>query len=108
MRAFAKSLFGQVVVALIIGILLGWLVLVESTLVNVTALKPWSVSNNISAWVNGRAVYYVEECTVSSSGQECTRITEEITQAHGAIVVGGITAMLVVAALLVFRRRDIG
>jgi ABC-2 type transport system permease protein len=92
-----------------LGILLGWVVLVEAILVNiVSSLQPWSVINNISAWVNGGTEYYVNSCTSSSSGQVCSTIVKEISQTHGALVVGGLTALLVVAALLVFRRRDIG
>jgi len=92
-----------------LGIFLGWVVLVEAILVNiVSSLKPWSVINNITAWVNGGTQYYVDSCTSTSSGQVCTSIAKEISQTHGALVVGGLTALLVVAALLVFRRRDIG
>ncbi len=92
-----------------LGILLGWAVLVEGILMNiVNGLKPWSVITNISAWVDGSAQYYVNQCTSSPSGQSCSSIVHDVSQTHGAVVLGVITAAFVIAALFVFRRRDVG
>ncbi|WP_028048869.1 ABC transporter permease subunit [Cellulomonas sp. URHD0024] len=91
-----------------LGVVLGWAVLVEGILMNVaTGLRPWSVVMNITAWTNGGAEYYVNKCTTTPTGQECTAIVHQVSQTHGAVVGGVVAVALVAAALLVFRRRDI-
>lgn len=92
-----------------LGVVLGWAVLVEGILVNVVnGLKPWSLVTNIAAWADGGTEYWVNKCTSSPTGQECTSIAHQVSQTHGALFLGAGAAVLVVAALLVFRRRDVG
>ena len=91
-----------------LGILLAWAVVVEGILGNVvTALRPWTLTLNLSAWVNGSAEYYTTVCTTTADGQTCTSFAHTITQTQGGLVLGGVVVAHALLALVVFRRPDV-
>ncbi|WP_421742966.1 ABC transporter permease subunit [Cellulomonas sp.] len=95
--------------AAVLGVVLGWVVLVEGILVNwVQALRPWTLTLNISAWVSGSAPYWTQECTTTASGRSCQSVEHVLSQTQGAVYLLVVTAVVAGVALLVFRRRDVG
>lgn len=95
--------------AAVLGIVLGWLVLVEAILANqVQSLRPWTVTTNVSAWVQGGSDYFITQCTTSAVGQSCEYVPHFLSQTQSAVYLGVVALVLVLAALLVFRRRDVG
>lgn len=95
--------------AAVLGVVLGWLVLVETILVNwVQHLQPWTLGLNVSAWVSGGATYFTLECTTTASGRSCQSVEHVLSQTQGAVYLLVLTAVVAGVALLVFRRRDVG
>ena len=75
--------------AAVLGTLLGWLVLVEAILANqVQSLRPWTLTTNVSAWVEGGTEYFISECTTSATGQSCAYAPHFLSQTHAAVYLG--------------------
>lgn len=90
----------------VVGLVLGYAILVEGFMANAFqngALKPWFVSPNLDAFVQNGTFYYAETCT--STGCQFGRLP--ISYTHGWVYLLVIAVVGVVAALLVFRRRDV-
>lgn len=95
--------------AAVLGVMLGWLVLVEVILVGrVQELQPWALITNVTAWVEGSTEYYVTQCTVDAAGQSCQSVEHVVSQTQGGIYLGVLAVVVAGIALLVFRRRDVG
>jgi ABC-2 type transport system permease protein len=95
--------------AAVLGIVLAWLVLVEGILASqVQALRPWTVATNVSAWVAGGNDYYLTQCTTSAGGQVCEYVPHFLPQTQAAAYLGAFALVVALAALLVFRRLDVG
>lgn len=94
--------------AAVLGVLLGWLVLVEAILVNqVDWLKRWSLVTNVDAWVQGGAEYFTTACTTTATGQSCTGVPHLLSQTDAGLLLGAVAVLLALVGLLVFRRRDV-
>ncbi|GAA2241934.1 hypothetical protein GCM10010401_13480 [Rarobacter faecitabidus] len=67
-----------------------------------------TVTPRLQAWFMGDYMYInYDECyTANAMGQECTPIEHHLTQAQGGWYLLACAAVIVTAALLVFRRRD--
>jgi ABC-2 type transport system permease protein len=71
-------------------------------------LARWLVAPNVDAWVQGGSTFYVETCSTQRDGSyACTGIERFVSQADGARFGLVVLAVLAVATVLVFRRRDV-
>lgn len=94
--------------AAVLGVVAGYAIAVEGILANLLEwLRPWTVSLNLTAWVNGEASYWVSTCTTDASGTFCTGVEHTITMAQGGGYLLALAAVLIVVAAVVFRRRDV-
>ncbi len=95
--------------AAVIGIGIGYLVLVESILVNfATWLHPLLLTGNVQAWIQGSAQYRYQECSPSDTGiYSCESMTGTISNTHAGLELLAVLAVLAVAGWLLFRRRDV-
>lgn len=92
--------------AAVVGLVLGYAVVVEGFVANGIGdgrLKPWFVSLNLDAFVQNGATYYVTKC--DANGCQGVPLTNSFT--HGWVYLLVIAVVGVVAALAVFRRRDV-
>lgn len=91
-----------------LGIALGFLVGIDTVLLGqILGLQRFSLALNISAWVNGSAEYWVEDCTVTATGTTCESTTHTITMAQGGLLLLGVTLVVTTLAWLTFRSRDV-
>jgi hypothetical protein len=69
--------------------------------------EPWLLSNNAAALVSpGGITVFVQDGTPGPDG--LVHPTEHvITNLHGALVIGGVTAVVVAVGLVLFARRDL-
>lgn len=90
----------------VIGAVLGWVVVVEglvgSTLVG-GRLQPWLVRTNLDAFVNDGAFYTATTCGTTG----CQTAPVAVSFTHACVYLLVVTTAGVVAALLLFRRRDV-
>lgn len=71
-------------------------------------LAPFLVEPNVTAWVAGHATYNVPTCGRSSEGYyDCTFVEQTLWQGDGARYGAVVVALLILAALWAFRRRDV-
>lgn len=92
--------------AAVVGVLLGYAVVVEMVAAQSLfggRLQPWTVSNNIQAFVDKGATYYAEACT--STG--CAFGPRHLSYTHGWVYLLVTGVVIGVAGVLVFRRRDV-
>lgn len=92
--------------AAVVGLVLGYALVVEGFVANGIGdgrLRPWFISLNIDAFVQNGATYYVTRC--DDNGCQSAELTNSFT--HGWVYLLVIAALGVVAALAVFRRRDV-
>lgn len=94
--------------AAVLGVVAGYAIAVEGILANLLEwLRPWTVSLNLTAWVNGEASYWVSTCTTDPSGTSCTGVEHTVTMAQGGGYLLALSAVLVVVAAALFHRRDV-
>lgn len=95
--------------AAVIGVGIGYLVLVESILVNFAGwLHPLLLTGNVQAWIQGSAQFSYQKCSPSETGiYSCNPITGTISNTHAALELLIVLAVLAVAGWLLFRRRDV-
>jgi len=94
----------------LIGVLLGYLVVVEGIAVNAFLggrLTPWAVTPNANAFVKKGHEYMAEVCTSQAGGMTCTYQSHTISYTHGWVYLLVLVLALATAAVLVFRRRDV-
>ena len=92
--------------AAVVGLVLGYAVVVEGFIANGIGdgrLRPWFISLNIDAFVQNGAKYYVSSC--DQNGCQSVQLVNSFT--HGWVYLLVITVVGVVAALAIFRRRDV-
>jgi ABC-2 type transport system permease protein len=92
-----------------IGVVMGYLVLVEGVFGNfLQSAQPWLVRVNFEAFVRHGATYWVNECKSGADGSySCTSIEKHLSFEHGAWYLGILAVVLVVLGGLVFNRRDV-
>lgn len=97
--------------AAVLGTVVGWAAVVEGYVgFMVERVQPYLLNLNVNAWVNGGATYWAQECAPDpdqNGAVVCTSVEQLVSQTHGAIVLGLVGAVCLVAAWLVFRRRDV-
>ncbi|WP_254666444.1 ABC transporter permease subunit [Humibacillus sp. DSM 29435] len=92
--------------AAVVGLVLGYGVVVEGFIANGIGdgrLRPWFVSLNIDAFVQNGATYYVNVC--NADGCQGLQLKNSFT--HGWVYLLIVAVVGVVAALAIFRRRDV-
>jgi len=96
--------------AAVLGVVIGWAVLWEGLLGSlVQSLRPYTIVFDIAAWVEGGTTYYVNDCSVRNDDGTfgCRTIEHTLHMTQAGLQLGGLVVVLVVVALLVFRRRDV-
>lgn len=68
------------------------------------ALQPWLVRLNVDAFVGKGATYFVNTCGPDG----CQGAQHTLGYTHGWVYLLVLTAAALAAALVVFRRRDVG
>lgn len=92
--------------AAIIGVVLGYAVVVEGIAVQSFLqgrLQRWSVLHNIEAFVEKGSTYFAESCTDA----RCDYTQHTITYTQGWIFLLGVVVAIVAVGLVAFRRRDV-
>jgi ABC-2 type transport system permease protein len=90
----------------VIGAVLGWVVVVEGLVGSTLAggrLQPWLVRTNLDAFVNDGTSYTATTCGTGG----CQTAPVALSFTHGWVYLLVVTTAGVVAALLLFRRRDV-
>jgi ABC-2 type transport system permease protein len=92
-----------------IGLVMGYLVLVEAVFGNfLQSAQPWLLGRNFDAFVLHDTTYYLNKCTTDATGNyTCDSIQKTLTFEHGAWYLGVLTLVAVVIAGVVFQRRDV-
>ncbi|MCB7137874.1 ABC transporter permease subunit [Cellulosimicrobium marinum] len=91
-----------------LGLAVGWFVVVENVLaVWAPEAQRWLVRTNLTGWVEGGTSYWVNECTTDTTGSVCETVERTVSQTQGGLVLLGLTVVLSLLAVLVFRRRDV-
>jgi ABC-2 type transport system permease protein len=95
--------------AAVLGIAIGYLVLVEGVFGQaLQGARPWLLQLNFNAWVQHGSKYYVNSCSTDGQGQYvCDSIEKFLTFGHSSAYLGVMVVLVLAAAALVFRRRDI-
>jgi ABC-2 type transport system permease protein len=92
-----------------LGVVAAYMVLIEgifSGLLN--DQRKWFLVVNVDSWVRHGTTYGAESCRTQSDGTYfCDWVEKHLSFSHSATYLGILFAILVVAAALVFRRRDI-
>ncbi|MDN5765494.1 MAG: hypothetical protein L0H96_00315 [Humibacillus sp.] len=92
--------------AAVVGGILAYAVIVEGFVASGIGdgrYRPWTVSLNIDAFVQNGATYYVTKCDANG----CQGVSATNSFTHGWVYLLVIAVVGVVAALAVFRRRDV-
>lgn len=92
--------------AAIIGVVLGYAVVVEGIVVQTFLggrLQQWSVLHNLEAFLSKGATYYANTCTDA----RCEYAEHTITFTHGWVFLLCVVVALALAGVLTFRRRDV-
>lgn len=91
--------------AAVIGIIIGWMIIVEGTLIGIVErLRVYSLVTNLEAWIRGQASSYEYNC---DGVGVCESVERTITWVHGGVEWGLLTAAAVALAWLIFARRDV-
>lgn len=68
----------------------------------------WLPTTALTAWLQGGAVFTVEDCAPTADGVfECVPVEHVVTTAQGGLTVLALAVVLTLLAVLVFRRRDV-
>lgn len=91
----------------VLGLVLGYLLVAENM---VRGLFPqwahWLISDNITAWINDGHELRTWVCEEGFDGT-CREVITPISLEHGALVVGVVSALVLIVSWVLFRRRDI-
>lgn len=95
--------------AAVIGIAMGYLVLVEGVFGQaLQGAQPWLLQLNFRSLVQHGATYYPLVCTTDSQGNyNCQGVEKILTFAHSTTYLSVLVVLLVGLAAVVFRRRDV-
>ncbi|MBD8059896.1 ABC transporter permease subunit [Cellulomonas sp. JH27-2] len=96
--------------AAVLGVVIGWAVVWEGLLRSlIPTLQPYTVVLDVTAWVQGGTTYSVEDCGVRApdGSMTCEYVEHTLHMTQAGLQLGGLVVVLVVVALLVFRRRDV-
>jgi len=118
-RVLALSVIGALVgaalgfllrhTAAVLGVVIGYGLVVESLLSSqLPELAPWTARTNLSGWTTHGTTYYTSECITEAMGTSCQMTEHALSFGHSAAYLLGLTALIVSASALAFRRRDAG
>jgi len=95
--------------AAVIGVALGYLVLIEVVLRNaLQGAQPWMLQLNFEGWLQHGTKYFINTCTTDSQGgYNCAGVEKLVSFAHSTTYLGLLVALLIGVAALAFRRRDV-
>lgn len=94
--------------AAVLGVAIGYVIVVELMFRSfLTNSQPWLLSTNLEGWINHGATYYIPTCTTGRGGVMCDLTEKTLSFGHSATYILTLTAVLVVLAAFVFRRRDV-
>ena len=95
--------------AAVIGIAMGYLVLVEGVFGHVLqSAQPWLLRLNFDGWLQHGSKYLINKCTTDSrGGYNCVGVEKLVSFGHSSAYLGLLVALLVGVAALAFRRRDV-
>ncbi|ROS27753.1 ABC transporter permease subunit [Cellulomonas sp. PhB150] len=95
--------------AAVLGVVIGWAVVWEGVIGSAIAgMRPYTLTFDIAAWVQGGASYYVEECTRQDGGEvSCVGVEQVLHMTQAGWQLAGVVVALVLVAWAVFRRRDV-
>ncbi len=97
--------------AAVLGTIVGWAAVVEGYVgMTFDGVRPYLLSLNVQAWVNGGASYWTEKCAPDpdqGNAVVCQSVEQVVSQTHGAVVLGIVGVLCLAAAWFVFRRRDV-
>ncbi len=94
----------------LVGLLLGYLVVVEGIAINAFMggrLTPWAVVPNADAFVNKGHQYFAQVCTTVDGEATCNHQEQTLSYTHGWVYLLVLVLGVSTAAVLVFRRRDV-
>jgi ABC-2 type transport system permease protein len=74
----------------------------------VPEVQRWLLMVNVRAWASGGTTYVAEVCTTDAIGRMCESVERVLPAGAAAGYLLVVTAVLVTAGALVFRRRDVG
>lgn len=95
--------------AAVLGLAVGYAVVAEGILAAIRpAVRPWLPQLNMTAWVQGGASYFTEECAVGATGTSCQMVEQTLSLGQSAAYLGVLVVVLVAVGALVFRHRDVG
>ncbi|HET8988217.1 MAG TPA: hypothetical protein VFN43_06865 [Humibacillus sp.] len=90
----------------VIGLVVGWLVVVEGFIANAFAggtLQPWFLRTNIEGFVSAGTTYFATQC--GADGCQTVRVPHSYTASWVYLL--AVAVLGVTAALALFRRRDV-
>lgn len=92
-----------------LGLVVGYLIVVEGMFGGlVQSLRPWLLQLNVSAWLQHDAVYSVQRCATSATGQySCESVDRVLGFGRASAYLGVLLALLLAVTFLLFRRRDV-
>ena len=95
--------------AAVIGVALGYLVLIEVVLRNaLQGAQPWMLQLNFEGWLQHGTKYFINSCTTDSQGgYNCAGVEKLVSFGHSTTYLGLLVAILIGLAALAFRRRDV-
>lgn len=95
--------------AAVLGVVIGYGIVVEAILSGLLPqLAPWTARTNLSGWTMHGTTYYTSECVTEATGTACEMTEHAVSFGHSAAYLLVLTALIVIASALVFRRRDAG
>lgn len=91
-----------------IGAVVGYVVVVEAIIGSlVTDLQPYLLRLNLSAVIDGEALYYVESCSSDGGQQVCDYVEKSVSLTQGAVTMSALLVVAVLVGWATFRRRDV-
>ena len=96
--------------AAVLGIAIGYLVLVEGVLGHqaLQGARPWLLQLNVEGWLQHGTRYFVNSCQTDARGNYgCQGVEKVLSFGHSSAYLGVLVVLVVGLAALVFRRRDV-
>jgi ABC-2 type transport system permease protein len=95
--------------AAVIGIAMGYLVLVEGIFGHMLQnAQPWMLRINMEGWLQHGTKYYIQTCKTDSQGNYgCSSVEKFLAFSHSSAYLGLLVVLIVGLSAMVFRRRDV-